>query len=140
MPAATREQLRLTVLEALRAAGADHERVDTALWDCDLEIVPRLIGDERHWRLIVDGRDQPRLLDADELLREFAFTLISRPCASVIVRPADAEEVNAFLFLGSPGLAGVDERRQRVEALVGQELVEALDAALSQPPAGGVAA
>lgn len=113
MPPTTAAELREIYARTLSSTGLDPEVLDTRLWDCDLEVVPRVIGDERHWRASVHGTAEARLLDAEDLLRELAFLLLRHPDEPIAVRTADAEEVAAYLLLGGEGLTGLDQRRQR---------------------------
>lgn len=132
MPPTTSEALRQAYRLAAEAVGVPADTLDTALWEQDLEVVPRLVGDERHWRVILNGVDDSRVIDSDELLAELGILLLGNPEAIIGVRPADQSETAAFALLGEDGLAGLDERRMGQELLLRQEVAEALTAAIDR--------
>ncbi|MDX3106057.1 zinc finger domain-containing protein [Nonomuraea angiospora] len=133
MPPTTSDALRKAYHRAAAAVGVPADTLDTALWEQDLDVVPHLVGDERQWRLAIGGTEEARVLDSEELLGELGFALLAHPQTSLALRPAEQDEVAAFMLFGADGLSGLDERRRRQEELVGREVVEALTIAIGAP-------
>ncbi|MGI5485184.1 hypothetical protein [Microtetraspora malaysiensis] len=113
----------------------EQRAVDSALDTAELDVVPRVWGDERRWRLAVDAVDEPRVIDSEDLARELAQALIDHPDATVIVRPADDDEAHAHDLLGADGLRTLDEQRRQEDAAMAEETAAALIAALGDPAA-----
>lgn len=134
----TIQQLHKKYRDALDGALSGHEdlvrAVDDALDVAELDIIPRVWGDERRWRIVLDDEALPAVVDAEDIAREFVFTLISHPDAVVELRPADAEEARVFALLGVEALAELDRRRAEEERAIAHETAAALTAALEVQP------
>ncbi|MFF4779426.1 hypothetical protein ACFY05_42085 [Microtetraspora fusca] len=116
---------------ALPDRSEEQQAVDAAFDVAELDVVPRVWGDERHWRLVIAGVDEPRVIASEDLARELALALIAQPTAPLLARLADDEETHAYVLLGADGLRQLDQRRAAAAALMQAEVVEALDIALS---------
>ncbi|MEU9888653.1 hypothetical protein [Sphaerisporangium sp. NPDC051011] len=108
--------------------------LDDALDLADLDIIPRVWGDDRHWRIVLDGQALPAVADAEAVAHELVFALIGHPVAEVALRPADPQEVRAFALRGGEGLAELDRRRAEHDLAIAHETAAAITAALEAQP------
>lgn len=129
MAITTTQELQDAVTNALDGAGLNTGAVNDALMNADLEVIPT-VYDDRYWRLLVDGVEEERVLDSEDLPRELALVLNAQPTAVVAVRPADEEETHAYMLLGEGGLRDLDERRRAMDSAMAEETAAALTAAL----------
>lgn len=130
MAITTTDELKAAFREAVTVAGGRPDAIDEELWERDVEIAPRVLGDDRWWRVAVDGIAEPRVIDSESIVRELAFVLIANPETAVTMWQADADEAKAYELLGAAGLKLLDERRAAQDAVVQAEVAEALDIAL----------
>ncbi|MGI5153618.1 hypothetical protein [Microbispora sp. CA-102843] len=129
MPITTLQQLHDATRNALDGAGVNAGVVSDALYYADLQIIPT-VNDDRYWRLLVNGVDEQRVIDSEDLPRELALVLAANPGMPVMVRLALEEEAHAYALLGAVGLRELDEKRRREDAAIAEELAAALTAAL----------
>jgi hypothetical protein len=116
----TVEQLHRKYREALDSALAGREDLAQALDDAldayEIDLIPRVWGDDRRWRILLDGHPLRGIVDADQLALEVALTLIRQPVGDISVRPAVHEEIRVSGLRGAEGLDELDRRQAEILA------------------------
>lgn len=128
------EKYREALAAALPGRDEDQKAVDNCLDIAELDIIPRVWGDERRFRVVIDGHPLWAVIDAQDAAQQLAFALIGHPAETVALRPADDEEVRVFATHGAEGLAELDRRRAEHERAIAHETAAALTAALEMQP------
>lgn len=131
-PITNLKELTAAYRDAVTSCGADSLAISDALWERDLDVVPRVLDDDRRWRIIIGGTLDLRVISSECIIRELAFAMINNPDATISIRQADDDESRAYALLGVNGLRLLDERRAAEAKAVQVEVVEAMNAVLGR--------